>query len=65
MKTNTADGKNLLDLKLVNDNEQIIIYIHLGRYDSISVADPGFDLRGGAVDFVNGGRGGVENVENH
>jgi len=24
------------------------------------VADPGFDLRGGGVDFVNGG-GGVEN----
>jgi len=27
---------------------------------SSSVADPGFDLRGG-VDFVNGGGGGVEN----
>jgi len=52
MKTNTADGKNLLDLILVNDNEQIIIYIHLGKYDSISVADPWFDLMGGAgVDF--------------
>jgi len=28
--------------------------------NSIAVADPGFDLRGGGVDFVNGG-GGVEN----
>ena len=31
-------------------------------YTSIPVADPGFYLRGGGVDFVNGGGGvGVEN----
>ena len=31
----------------------------MARLHTYSVADPGFDLRGG-VDFVNGG-GGVEN----
>jgi len=33
MKTNTADGKNLLALIFVNDDAQFIIYIHLGKHD--------------------------------
>ena len=35
MKTNTADGKNLLALIFVTDNAQFIIYIHFEKHDSM------------------------------
>ena len=31
MKTNTADGEKLSELVFVNDNAQMIIYIHLAN----------------------------------
>jgi len=41
---------------------QLIPLLEKTENASLTVADPGFDLRGG-VDFVNGGKGGRKSSE--